>query len=108
MRHGGDLRGSSYNRRRRKQWLLNTFGTGRSCPCHWCGKRLTYKTLTADRLLPGEEGGRYIRSNLVPACLRCNQQRSNRTRYQVKLRQTTRRRGDYCLKEFRAITRREE
>ena len=101
MRHGGELRGNSYDRRRRKLWLLNAFGTGRSCKCQWCGKRLTFKTLTQDRLLPGDEGGRYIKSNLVPACLKCNQQRHN-----PKPRRVVRFwRRDYTVKEFLAITR---
>lgn len=100
MRHGGETRGNSYDRRRRKYWLLNTFGTGRTCPCHWCGKRLTFTTLTQDRLQPGEVGGRYIRSNLVPACLKCNQ-----ARHHPKPRRTRVRRGDYTIKEFIAITR---
>lgn len=101
MRHGGELRGNSYDRRRRKAWLLNTFGTGRTCPCHWCRKRLTFKTVTADRLTPGEQGGRYLRSNLVPACLDCN-----RDRHRTQRRQTTNWRRDYTLKEFLAITKR--
>jgi hypothetical protein len=119
MRHGGELRGNSYDRRRRKLWLLNTFGTGRICKCHWCGKRLTFKTLTQDRLLPGDAGGRYIKSNLVPACLKCNQTRhshavtpSARCTLSVtacdnpKPRRVVRFwRRDYTVKEFLAITR---
>jgi 5-methylcytosine-specific restriction endonuclease McrA len=100
MRHGGELRGNSYDRRRRKVWLLNAFGTGRSCTCHWCGKRLTFKTLTQDRLVPGANGGRYIKSNLVPACLKCNRERHTpKPRRSIRFWQR-----DYTTKEFLAIT----
>ena len=69
----GDLRGSNKNRRARKHFLLTTFGDGVTCPCRWCGERLDYKTLTADRYpLCGHAGGRYTRDNVVPACANCN------------------------------------
>lgn len=99
MRHGGELRGNSYDRRRRKVWLLKTFGTGRSCLCHWCRKRLRFETLTVDRLVPGEAGGRYVRRNIVPACLKCNRECHAR---QPTVKRRWRR--DYTTKEFLAVT----
>ena len=102
MRHGGDLRGSSYARRQRKAWLLAAFGTGKTCPCHWCGKRLTFNTLTQDRIIPGEQGGRYVRSNLVPACLKCNQTRHVA---RPKVRRIPWYARDYTTKQFLASTR---
>ena len=99
MRAGGDCRGSSYHRRLRKLWLLRTFGSGKTCPCNWCRKRLTYKTLTADRIVPGHLGGTYKHSNIVPACIKCN-----RARFHQKTRCVARRRrGDYTTKEFAAL-----
>jgi hypothetical protein len=70
---GPDLRGSSADRRRRKSWLLRTFGDGTSVPCNWCGKRLTRSRLEADRYpVAGKDGGTYRRENIVPACRKCN------------------------------------
>lgn len=67
-----DLRGNSQDRRRRKTWLLS-LGDGKSVPCHWCGKRLTRSTVESDRHpIKGEDGGRYTRDNIVPACRSCN------------------------------------
>lgn len=51
-------------------------GTGSSVPCTWCGCNLTYRTVEADRVVPGEAGGRYVRGNVVPACRRCNERRN--------------------------------
>lgn len=102
MRHGGDSRGSSYSRRARRAWLLSNFGSGRSCPCRWCGKRLTNKTLTVDRVLPGYLGGSYRRENIVPACWRCN-----RSRFSKKMTFIPKSYGDYTSKEFDMLMRHE-
>jgi hypothetical protein len=64
-----DRRGSAASRRARKRWLLTTFGDGRTCPCFWCEKPLTWLTVQQDRIVPG---GPYRRANLVPACAGCN------------------------------------
>jgi len=104
MRHGGELRGNSYDRRRRKQWLLDTFGDGKTCACHWCNKRLTFETLTQDRVVPGEQGGRYVKSNLVPACFECNRGRHTRVN-KPQRRFIPFWKRDYTLKEFLEITR---
>ena len=62
-------RGSSYARRKRKQWLLDEFGDGTTAPCSFCGCELTFETLTVDRFpIPGCEGGTYSRGNIQPAC----------------------------------------
>lgn len=72
MRSGGDKRGSSADRRRRKQWLLASFGDGRSCLCAHCNRRLTFRTVEADRILAG---GSYAHHNIQPSCRRCNVRR---------------------------------
>jgi hypothetical protein len=71
-RSGGETRGNAYNRRRRKAWLLATFGDGETCPCFACGVLLDVRTLTVDRIVPGVRGGRYVRGNIRPACRACN------------------------------------
>jgi hypothetical protein len=66
------VRGSSYDRRARRAWMLDTFGDGVTAPCYRCGESLTDETITADRIVPGRDGGRYVRTNIRPACGPCN------------------------------------
>jgi hypothetical protein len=97
-----NARGSSEDRRRRVSWLLKTYAAdvrwqgpsrmdtqtcefwdGRyepACRCYRCGKLLTRKTVTVDRIVPGCKGGRYVRSNIRPACSRCNSETGGRVR----------------------------
>jgi 5-methylcytosine-specific restriction endonuclease McrA len=65
-------RGSSYDRRARRRFLLTKFGDGTTAPCYRCTVPLTDATITVDRVIPGVEGGRYIRANIRPACGPCN------------------------------------
>jgi hypothetical protein len=65
-------RGSAEDRRRRKRWLLDTFGDGETAPCYRCAALLTFWTITVDRIIPGVLGGRYVRGNIRPACAPCN------------------------------------
>lgn len=68
-----NTRGSSYDRRRRKQWLCDEYGDGKGAPCFSCGKWLSNgPLLEADRIIPGILGGTYMRSNIRPACGQCN------------------------------------
>lgn len=82
MRAGGDKRGSSRDRLRRKLWMLAHFGNGETCPCTHCGMTLTRVTVEADRIIPG---GSYRRDNVQPSCRRCNAQRSNNTEWRGSL-----------------------
>src|SRR3954463_15953624 len=67
-------RGSAEDRRRRRIFLLDTFGNGITAPCAFCGMELQNTDpnaadyLTVDRILPGAHGGRYVRQNIRPAC----------------------------------------
>ncbi|MGN6324518.1 hypothetical protein [Pseudolysinimonas sp.] len=65
-----NARGSSYARRARKQWLLDTFGDGETAPCFVpdCSAILTLQTITVDRITLGCDGGSYRRDNIRPAC----------------------------------------
>ena len=75
MRNGGDKRGSSADRARRKQWLLDAYGDGNTVPCWHCGDRLTKAALEADRVIPG---GSYARHNILPSCGPCNKRRGTK------------------------------
>lgn len=67
-----NARGSTIDRRARKQWLLDVFGDGTHAACRFCWATLTVDTLTVDRVIPGALGGRYVRGNIRPSCQRCN------------------------------------
>jgi hypothetical protein len=79
-----NARGNSEDRRRRREWLLSTFGDGSSCPCSVCGTALTAETVTVDRVVPGAEGGRYVRGNIRPMCAGCNSETGGRLGAQRK------------------------
>jgi hypothetical protein len=72
-----DLRGSNSDRRRRKLWLLATYGDGELTTCFRCDVPLDYETVTADRITPGAYAGRYVRANLRPACKPCQTETGN-------------------------------
>lgn len=68
-----NARGSSADRRRRREWLVAEYGDGTRVVCSTCPAVLTVDTVTADRHpIPGCEGGRYVRGNIRPMCARCN------------------------------------
>lgn len=74
-----NCRGSSYDVRVRKQWLLDQYGDGERVVCRLCwAEILVFETVTADRIVPGWRGGRYVRSNIRPASMRCNSIDGNR------------------------------
>jgi hypothetical protein len=86
----GSVRGSSYDRQRRRAWLMVTYAS--NIPgfvrCYRCGGLLYNPDggepdwaqsiihepvpLTIDRIVPGIQGGTYRRSNIRPACQPCN------------------------------------
>lgn len=79
---GSDPRGNSYARRARKIWLLSPEsgfgGDGVTVPCATqresdCTRFVDYGSMEVDRIVPGAEGGRYVRGNVRPACRKCNQ-----------------------------------
>lgn len=114
--NGGD-RGNSTDRRRRSEWLVETFRADQDlvtcplpwsrpepwprndtspedmnlgwtrepvCRCYRCGKLLTVETVTADRIIPGAQGGTYKRNNIRPACQPCNSITGNELKAQLK------------------------
>ncbi len=67
-----NVRGNVYDRAARRAFLLTAFGDGVTCLCYRCGAQLDDSTVTADRKVPGRDGGTYHRENLRPACVPCN------------------------------------
>jgi hypothetical protein len=77
----GNAAGNAADRRRRRQWLLDTFGNGVVAPCLLgCGELVDAITLTVDRIVPGCRGGTYRRGNIRPACGPCNSRRGGAER----------------------------
>ena len=82
----GNSRGSVEDRRRRREWLVQTyladvqlFGYP-ACRCYRCGTLLTVDIVTVDRIIPGCCGGTYRRNNIRPACADCNSVTGGSTR----------------------------
>lgn len=83
MTHRGtsnsNSRGSSYQRRQRRAFLVEKFGskTGKTIRCFHCKKRMhvnaRVRRWEVDRFpVCGHAGGTYARDNIVPACPKCN------------------------------------
>lgn len=72
-----NARGGTDERRRRREWLVVTFGDGELVDCSIathpdCWVAMTKWTVSADRWpIPGAEGGTYRRDNIRPACSPC-------------------------------------
>lgn len=72
-----NARGSVYDRRARRRWILERFGVGRGLVrCWWCQRRI--RVFQVDRLVCGHRGGRYVRGNIVPSCPPCNRKKCAR------------------------------
>jgi 5-methylcytosine-specific restriction endonuclease McrA len=70
-----NARGNSRSRARRRAYLIEAYESDEGagfCRCYRCGQLLTVDTVTVDRIVPGCRGGRYVRSNIRPACGGCN------------------------------------
>ncbi|MBF0135616.1 MAG: HNH endonuclease [Magnetococcus sp. DMHC-1] len=59
---------------KRSQWWKNLTGQGK---CAYCGQRTPPRELTMDHVVPLIRGGFSTRSNCVPACPACNQNKQN-------------------------------
>lgn len=82
-------RGSSYDRRARRAWLLSPAagfgGDGDKVPCWECGAMVNNRTMIVDRIVPGEQGGRYTRANIRPHCQTCSCRQGNRRTQEIRL-----------------------
>ena len=95
----GNARGSSYERRRRRAWIMENWASDFPgfVRCYRCGVLLynpaepptddygsavvvlgNAHPLTIDRIVPGCQGGTDRRNNTRPACARCNSETGGR------------------------------
>lgn len=85
-RYEANIRGNSKDREASRKRLLQEFGDGHTCGCVYCGLKLDESTVTRDKMYTARQGGKYRHSNLIPACLSCNQSRSDTPFEEVKWR----------------------
>lgn len=57
---------------RKTRWWQQKTSSGR---CYYCEKKVAYKNITMDHLVPIARGGRSTKDNLVPSCKECNTQK---------------------------------
>ncbi len=55
--------------------------------CHYCGKAVGAENLTMDHVVPVARGGRSVKSNCVPCCKLCNNEKRALTPAEQILRQ---------------------
>jgi len=54
---------------RETQWWKRRLAKGL---CHYCGNRVSPKSLTMDHIIPISRGGKSTKGNVVTACRECN------------------------------------
>ncbi len=59
---------------RKSRWWQQKTARGR---CYYCAKKVAYKDLSMDHLVPLARGGRSTKNNLVPACKDCNNRKKS-------------------------------
>lgn len=57
---------------RKTRWWQQKTASGK---CYYCDKKVAYKNITMDHLVPIARGGRSTKDNLVPSCKECNSQK---------------------------------
>ena len=67
---------------RRSQWWKNRRSNGL---CHYCQNTFPATEMTMDHVVPLSRGGRTVKSNVVPCCKECN----NQKKYMLPLEWTT-------------------
>jgi 5-methylcytosine-specific restriction endonuclease McrA len=68
---------------RKSQWWLQELAKG---VCHYCGEIFQPSELTMDHILPVVRGGKSIKSNCVPCCKACNNDKKYLTPAEMILR----------------------
>jgi 5-methylcytosine-specific restriction protein A len=59
---------------RKSRWWQRKTASGL---CHYCGKKMVFKEITMDHLVPLTRGGKSSKDNLVPSCKACNNKKKN-------------------------------
>lgn len=59
---------------RKSRWWQQKTAPGR---CYYCAKKVAFRDLSMDHLVPLARGGRSTKNNLVPACKDCNNRKKS-------------------------------
>lgn len=73
------LRYAGGKRRRGVRFSKDNVYTRDKGRCQYCGEGLTRRTATLDHVLPRSRGGKTVWTNVVVACMPCNQEKGDRT-----------------------------
>ncbi len=67
---------------KKTQWWKNRIAQGQ---CYYCGKKYLPTDLTMDHIVPLARGGKSTKSNVVPCCKNCNNEKKYLTPVEIKL-----------------------
>ncbi len=59
---------------RKSRWWQQKTASGR---CYYCSKKVAFRDISMDHLVPLARGGRSTKNNLVPACKDCNNRKKS-------------------------------
>jgi 5-methylcytosine-specific restriction protein A len=69
---------------RKSEWWKQELAKG---ICHYCRKKFASAELTMDHILPVVRGGKSVKSNCVPCCKECNNEKKYLTPAEMILRE---------------------
>ena len=69
---------------KKTQWWQNKLNNG---ICHFCHQQFSRNELTMDHLVPVSRGGKSTKSNVVPCCKQCNNEKKHLTPVEMILKQ---------------------
>jgi 5-methylcytosine-specific restriction protein A len=69
---------------RKSEWWKQALAKG---ICHYCRKKFDSTELTMDHILPVVRGGKSVKSNCVPCCKECNNEKKYLTPAEMILRE---------------------
>jgi 5-methylcytosine-specific restriction endonuclease McrA len=53
--------------------------------CMYCGKKVTFDEFTFDHVIPRDQGGKSVWTNIVISCFKCNSKKRNRTPKEARM-----------------------
>ena len=69
---------------RKSEWWKHELAKG---VCHYCGRNFPSEDLTMDHILPVVRGGKSVKSNCVPCCKECNNDKKYLTPAELIMRE---------------------
>ncbi len=69
-------------KRRTTGFAKDSLELNKNSKCVFCDKKLTETNVTTDHIIPLSKGGNNCQVNLIPSCLKCNNERGNMDFYE--------------------------